>query len=68
MKPNLIRIIINFAKSIIFGIIVSAIFLSIFISFLSGEKVVDVIICIAIISVQFFCTFMIIDAIKKRDK
>jgi len=56
---------IKFFESIILGTIITFIFISILSYIMNGEKVVEVIICITITSTIIFCTFLIIDEIRK---
>jgi len=56
---------IKFFESIILGTIITFIFVSILSYIMNGEKVVEVIICITITSTIIFCTFLIIDEIRK---
>ncbi|KHD35375.1 membrane protein [Clostridium acetobutylicum] len=66
MKFNLINIVKNIAKSVILGTVVSYIFLLVFSNFINSGDAVGAITCIAVISVQFFCTFIILDAVKSN--
>ncbi len=57
---------IKFFESIILGTIITFIFVSILSYIMNGEKVVEVIICITITSTIIFCTFLIIDEIRRQ--
>jgi len=57
---------IKFFESIILGTIITFIFVSILSYIMNGEKVVEVIICITITSTIIFCTFLIIDEIRRK--
>jgi len=57
---------VKFFESIILGTVIPFISISILSLIMNGEKVVEVIICITITSTIIFCTFLIIDEIRRK--